>query len=353
MSEEQPVLEVRNLVTHFFTESGVAHAVDGVSFRLHERETFCLVGESGCGKSVTALSIMRLIPSPPGRIVSGEVLFRGRDLLKLPAREMRRHRGNHISMVFQEPMTSLNPVFTIGTQIVEAVRQHREVSRREARRIAVDMLERVRIPRAAERMGEYPHQLSGGMQQRAMIAMALVCRPELLIADEPTTALDVTIQARILALLKDLQDQLGMSVLLITHDLGVVAEVADRVGVMYAGQIVEHADVRAVFRQPRHPYLLSLVQSLPVASEPGRPLNVIPGQVPDARHHPSGCRFHPRCYMAEQACARIEPQLREVAPGHQARCLRLAGYWQNTHGPPPGVTLTDPQVEINERSAAT
>ena len=345
---ERPLLEVKDLRVQFDTEDGVAHAVDGVSFSIGRMETFCLVGESGCGKSVTALSIMRLVQMPPGRIVSGEVVFDDRSLLSLPPAAMRDVRGNHIGMIFQEPMTALNPVFTVGDQVTEAVLHHRRVGRREARALALEMLQMVRIPQPAQRMDEYPHQLSGGMQQRVMIAMALVCRPELLIADEPTTALDVTIQARILALLEDLQEDLGMSVLLITHDLGVVAEVADRVAVMYAGQIVEHADVRTIFARPRHPYMVSLLHSLPSKAKPGQRLNVIPGHVPDARRFPSGCRFHPRCFMAEAACARHEPELREVEPGHSARCMRLEGYWHPGETPPAGTTTADPGRALDE-----
>jgi len=345
---ERPLLEVRDLRVQFGTEAGVARAVDGVSFNIGRRETFCLVGESGCGKSVTALSIMRLVQTPPGRIVSGEVLFDGRALLSLSAAAMRDVRGNHIGMIFQEPMTALNPVFTIGNQITEAVLRHRRVGRREARALAREMLQTVRIPEPAQRMEEYPHQLSGGMQQRVMIAMALVCRPELLIADEPTTALDVTIQARILALLADLQEKLGMSVLLITHDLGVVAEVADHVAVMYAGQIVEHADVRTIFERPLHPYMVSLLHSLPSKAKPGERLNVIPGHVPDARQFPPGCRFHPRCYMAEPACAQYEPELREVEGGHTARCMRLEGYWEKGENVSRGITTAEPKEAFDD-----
>ena len=325
MKAQETLLDVRDLAVHFPTEGGLARAVDGVSFSVGRRQTFCLVGESGCGKSMTALSIMRLVP-PPGRIVSGSILLEGEDLLRVPGGEMRNVRGGRISMVFQEPMTSLNPVFTIGSQIVEAVRLHRRGSSREARAVALDMLQRVRIPEPALRMDEYPHQLSGGMQQRVMIAMALVCRPALLIADEPTTALDVTIQAQILDLIADLQQELGMSVLLITHDLGVVAEVADDVAVMYAGRIVERADALTIFRDPQHPYLVSLLRALPEVGAPQKRLRVIPGQVPDPRRFPGGCRFHPRCYMAAPECAEIDPELQEVKPGHLAACIRLEGY---------------------------
>jgi oligopeptide/dipeptide ABC transporter ATP-binding protein len=326
MTTDGPLLDVRDLSVHFYTDAGVARAVDGVSLTIGRGETFCLVGESGCGKSVTALGVMRLVP-PPGRVVGGEVLFGGRRLLDLSEAEMRAHRGSRIGMVFQEPMTSLNPVFTIGEQIAEGVRLHVGASRREARAVALDMLRRVRVPDAERRLDEYPHQLSGGMQQRAMIAMALVCRPALLIADEPTTALDVTIQAQILDLLLDLQEEMGMSILLITHDLGVVAEVADRVAVMYAGRIVEHAEAGAIFNDPLHPYMVSLLRSVPAVTAERRRLHVIPGQVPDPRRFPPGCRFHPRCYLAAPECAAIEPELRELRPGHLAACIRLEGYW--------------------------
>jgi len=322
----EALLRVQDLAVHFFTEDGVARAVDGVSFDIRPRETFCLVGESGCGKSVTALSIMRLVPSPPGRIVSGRILLDGTDLLSLAGPAMRGVRGRRISMIFQEPMTSLNPVFTVGNQVVEAVRLHRGVGRRQAREIAVEMLERVRIPEPKMRMDEYPHQMSGGMKQRVMIAMALVCRPELLIADEPTTALDVTIQAQILDLIEDLCREMGMSMMLITHDLGVVAEAADTVAIMYAGRIVEYADVRTIFGEPLHPYMVSLFKSMPTLGSAGRRLDVIPGRVPDPRRYPSGCRFHPRCYMASTECAATDPTLREIRPGHWAACLRLEGY---------------------------
>ena len=320
------LLTVDDLSVHFFTEDGVGRAVDGVSFDIGRRETFCLVGESGCGKSVTALSIMRLVPSPPGRVVSGRILFDGTDLLALPRRRMREVRGNHISMVFQEPMTSLNPVFTVGAQVVEAVRLHTGAGRAEAREIALEMLRRVRLPDPERRLGEYPHQMSGGMKQRVMLAMALVCTPDLLIADEPTTALDVTIQAQILALLGELTAELGMTTMLITHDLGVVAEVADRVAVMYAGRIVEYGGVRAIFHEPLHPYMVSLFKSRPAVGAAGERLNVIPGRVPDPRHHPDGCRFHPRCYMARPECAAVTPELRRIRQDHWAACIRLDGY---------------------------
>ena len=349
MSDGDVLLEVRGLKTHFFADRGVARAVDGVSFDVRRRETFCLVGESGCGKSVTALSILRLVPSPPGRIVEGQIKLNGQDLLALPQARMQGIRGNQISMVFQEPMSALNPVFTVGNQIVEGIRRHRSVGRGEAREIAVDMLERVGIPDAPERLGDYPHQLSGGMQQRVMIAMALVCRPDLLIADEPTTALDVTTQAQILDLLLELQEDLGMSVLLITHDLGVVAEVADRVAVMYAGRIVEQADVQTIFERPAHPYMVSLLESLPVLNERRERLNVIPGSVPEARRYPSGCRFHPRCFMAAPQCSEVDPELRRVAAGHGAACIRLPGYWKSGDTPPEGLTMIETETPTHAR----
>ena len=321
----KPLLEVRDLATHFYTEQGVARAVDGVSFDVRRGETFCIVGESGCGKTMTALSILRLV-SPPGRIVAGRVEFEGQDLLRVPDKAMRSIRGRQIGMVFQEPTTSLNPVFTAGNQIAEAITAHLGASRKKARGMALEMLEKVRIPEPGRRLESYPHQMSGGMQQRVMIGMALACTPSLLIADEPTTALDVTIQAQILELLRELQREMGMSVLLITHDLGVVAEVADSVAVMYAGRIVESAGVKPVFRDPLHPYMMSLLKSLPTLGSRQEKLRVIPGQVPDPRRFPTGCRFHPRCYMAAPDCASVEPELREVKPGHRAACIRLDGY---------------------------
>jgi oligopeptide/dipeptide ABC transporter ATP-binding protein len=318
----EPLLAVEDLRTHFFTADGVVRAVDGVSFEVGAGETLALVGESGSGKSVTALSILRLVPDPPGKIVSGRIRFRGRDLLSLASGPMRAVRGKEISMIFQEPMTSLNPVFTCGEQIVEAVVLHERVSRSEARTRAVELLRLVGIPAPEQRTREYPHQLSGGMRQRVMIAMALACRPALLIADEPTTALDVTIQAQILDLLGRLQEELGMAVLLITHDLGVVAETADRVAVMYAGQIVESCDSSAAFRRTRHPYTAGLLASLPRLGTRGTPLRVIPGQVPDAARLPAGCRFHPRCPVVIDRCRALEPPLAALESGHLARCWR-------------------------------
>jgi len=315
-----PLLKVEDLHTWFHTDDGVARAVDGVSFEIGEGETVGLVGESGCGKSVTALSILRLVDRP-GRIERGAIIFRGRNLLELPRRAMRRVRGGDISMVFQEPMTSLNPVFTVGDQIMEAVTLHQKVTRRRARELAVEMLRRVGIPNPEQRANDYPHQMSGGMKQRVMIAMALVCRPALLIADEPTTALDVTIQAEILDLLADLQRQLGMAILLITHNLGIVAGMAQRVVVMYAGRVVEAAPTLELFEDPKHPYTMCLFKSVPRLDTPlrGR-LEAIRGAVPDPRDWPTGCRFHPRCPYAIARCATEQPPLVEKRPAHRAAC---------------------------------
>ncbi len=318
----EPLLEVRELQTHFFTDDGVVRAVDGVSYAIGAGETLAVVGESGSGKSVTALSILRLVASPPGRIVGGVIRFRGRDLLSLPEAEMRAIRGKEISMIFQEPMTSLNPVYSCGEQIIEVVMLHDRVDRAAARSRAIDMLGLVGIPSPEQRVDEYPHQMSGGMRQRVMIAMALACRPALLIADEPTTALDVTIQAQILDLLQRLRQELGMAVLLITHDLGVVAETADRVAVMYAGQVVEYCSVRDTFRATRHPYTAGLLASLPKLGADRDRLRVIPGHVPDPTRFPQGCRFHPRCPIAVERCRSEMPTLRDVGGGHLARCFR-------------------------------
>jgi oligopeptide/dipeptide ABC transporter ATP-binding protein len=294
------------------------------------------VGESGCGKSVTALSILRLVPEPPGRIAGGRVMFQGRDLLALPAAAMRRVRGKEISMVFQEPMTSLNPVFSCGEQIVEALVLHERLGGRAARARAVELLRLVGIPAPEQRAAEYPHQLSGGMRQRVMIAMALACRPALLIADEPTTALDVTIQAQILELLQRLQDEFGMAVLLITHDLGVVAEIADRVVVLYAGQVVECCDAAAAFQRTRHPYTAGLLASLPRLGSRGERLRVIPGQVPDAARFPRACRFHPRCPAADERCRTLDPPLQTLDGSHQSRCWRAAEIAAGTLDPVTG-----------------
>jgi oligopeptide/dipeptide ABC transporter ATP-binding protein len=330
--QDAPLLRVRNLQTRFQTDQGEALAVDGVSFDLAAGRILALVGESGCGKSVTALSILRLIPKPGGRIAGGEIFFEGRNLLALPETEMRFLRGSAISMIFQEPMTSMNPVFRVGSQITAALRLHRRLSAGEARREAIALLERVGIPAPERRIDNYPHEMSGGMLQRVMIAMALACRPRLLIADEPTTALDVTIQAQILNLLQDLQRETGMAILLITHDLGVVAEMADEVAVMYAGQIVEQAPVARLFAERLHPYTRGLFRALPDARGDRRPLYTIPGTVPAATHFPAGCRFHPRCPYVFAPCSARRPELLPVATEHRAACwrhdadaLRMAG----------------------------
>jgi peptide/nickel transport system ATP-binding protein len=331
MSEATPrqtVLDVKNLQTVFFTNSGLFRAVDDVSFSVGRGETLAIVGESGCGKSVSALSIMRLVPDPPGRIVGGSVVLEGTDLLELDEAQMRQVRGNRISMIFQEPMTSLNPVMRIGDQITEAVRLHRDMTRQQAWEQAVEMLRLVRIPEPARRALEYPHQLSGGMRQRAMIAMALACRPALLIADEPTTALDVTIQAQILALVLELQQELGMALILITHDLGVVAQTAQRVIVMYAGRKVEEANVEVLFADPRHPYTRGLMASIPaVPSFQGKAdarLTEIPGAVPSLISLPEGCAFAPRCSLAIARCREAYPPLQDWGGGHWAACWRAA-----------------------------
>jgi peptide/nickel transport system ATP-binding protein/oligopeptide transport system ATP-binding protein len=316
----QNLLEVRNLKTYFYTDEGVARAVDGVSFALRPHQTLGLVGESGCGKSVTSLSIMRLIPQPPGRIVEGEILFGGTDLVRLSEKEMRSIRGNEISMIFQEPMSSLNPVYTVGDQIVEAIVLHQKVSREEARKRAIEMLKRVGIPSPETRVDEYPHQLSGGQRQRVMIAMALSCNPSMLIADEPTTALDVTIQAQILELLQGLQTDFGMAILLITHDLGVIAETAHRVVVMYAGIVVEEADVIPLFDDPKHPYTRGLLDSIPKLTQPQSRLATIPGTVPNPLDHLPGCPFANRCSYVMDICRVQMPRLAEVASGHAVRC---------------------------------
>jgi len=312
---DRPLLEVCDLRTHFHTEDGIVKAVDGVNWSLPRGKTLALVGESGCGKSVTAMSILRLIPQPPGKIEGGRILFDGKDLVTMSEREIRAIRGNRIAMIFQEPMTSLNPVYTVGEQIVEAVELHQGKSGQDAWDVAVQSLTDVGIPDPHRRVSEYPHQMSGGMRQRVMIAMALSCRPDVLIADEPTTALDVTIQAQILDLLRKLQRERGMSILLITHDLGVVAEMADEVAVMYASKIVEHADAKTLFASPKHPYTKGLFRSMPRLGGDMVRLDVIPGTVPNPLHFPKGCKFHPRCPEARAGvCDGIEPHL-ETVPG--------------------------------------
>ena len=321
-----PLLRVRGLTTTFRAEEGAFDAVRDMSFDLGEGEVLGIVGESGSGKSVTALSILRLIPDPPGRITGGEIIFRGEDLLKVSPRRMRQIRGDEISMIFQEPMTSLNPVFPIGDQIIETIRLHERIGRRAARDRAVELLDRVGIAMPAQRLGEYPHELSGGMRQRAMIAIALSCNPRLLLADEPTTALDVTIQAQILELLSDLREEFGTAIVLITHDLGVVAQYVDRVIVMYCGRVVEQAPVEQLFESPQHPYTEGLLNSIPSLDGQGDRLQAIPGTVPSPLDLPSGCRFRPRCPYARDACALVDPPLISAAPGHQAACIRLTGY---------------------------
>ncbi len=320
-----PILRVRDLVTAFHTDEGSLRAVDGVTFELERGKTLGVVGESGCGKSVTSLSIMGLVPSPPGLIEAGSIELDGRELIALPEAEMRRLRGNHVSMIFQEPMTSLNPVHRIGDQIAESVRIHRGASRKEARARAIEMLELVGIPAPKERVDAYPHELSGGMRQRVMIAIALACEPKLLIADEPTTALDVTIQAQILELLGRLKDELGMSILFITHDLGVVAELTDDVVVMYAGKVVERAPTADLYRDPLHPYTRGLLASVPGFGErAGRRLPTIAGMVPDLRELPPGCRFRDRCDRAVARCAEAEPPLMSLGPRRAVACFVVA-----------------------------
>jgi oligopeptide transport system ATP-binding protein len=315
------LVEIRNLKTHFYTEDGISPAVDGVNLYINRGETLAVVGESGCGKSVTSLSVMRLIPSPPGKIVDGEILFEGRDLLKLPEAEMRKIRGNDISMIFQEPMTSLNPIYTIGDQILETITQHRGLNKKQSLDKAVEMLRLVGIPLPEKRVNEYPHQLSGGMRQRVMIAMALACNPKLLIADEPTTALDVTIQAQILELMRKLKQDLGMGIMLITHDLGIVAEMAKRVVVMYAGKVIEESDVVSIFKRPLHPYTEGLLQSVPRIDSKLEKLHVIDGMVPNPLQLPAGCRFSPRCPHAFARCRERQPDLEQVAPGRYVACF--------------------------------
>ena len=316
------LLEVRDLRTLFRTDDGEFAAVDGVSFSVAAGRTLAIVGESGCGKSVTSLSIMGLVPQPPGRIAAGSIRFEGQELLGLPAHDMQNLRGNGMAMIFQEPMSSLNPAFTIGEQIVEGLMRHRPLNRAQARERAIAMLHRVRIPAPEQRFGEYPHKLSGGMRQRVMIAMALSCEPRLLIADEPTTALDVTIQAQILELMRELQHESGTAVILITHDLGVVAEVAHEVVVMYAGRVVEQAAVQQLFEQPQHPYTVGLLGSIPrLVGEQSR-LASIRGQVPDPLQRPAGCNFAERCPFADAHCRAASPPLSEVAPGHASACWK-------------------------------
>ena len=328
MTENNTLLSIQDLKVSFFTDEGQVKAVDGVTYDVAAGKTLAVVGESGCGKSVTALAILRLIPDPPGKITRGRIDFKGKNLLDLNEKQMRSIRGNEIAMIFQEPMTSLNPVYTIGDQIVEAIELHQDKKGKAARDHAAEMLRIVGIAEPKQRAREYPHQLSGGMRQRVMIAMALSCDPALLIADEPTTALDVTIQAQILDLLQELQQRNNMSVLLITHDLAVVAENADDVVVMYASRIVEKAKVDAIFDNPLHPYTQGLLRSLPKLDERRDRLEVIPGAVPDPLHFPNGCKFHPRCPIGcnDKRCQTDEPELLEITPDRYAACWHAPGY---------------------------
>lgn len=316
---EQALLDIQELKTYFYTENGVVPSVDGVTFQIKKGETIGIVGESGSGKSVTSLSIMGLVGAP-GKIAGGKILFEGNDLVKASKKEMRRIRGNEIAMIFQEPLTSLNPVFTVGFQVAEAIRLHQQVSKEEAKQKGIELLKKVGIPRPDKVYSSYPHSLSGGMRQRVMIAMALSCNPKLLIADEPTTALDVTIQAQILHLMRELIKENGTSIILITHDLGVVAEMVDRVIVMYAGQVVEQTDVFTLFKKPRHPYTLGLLKSTPKIHELKDELESIEGTVPNPSNMPKGCRFHPRCPYAMDKCVTDAPELELINDGHQVRC---------------------------------
>lgn len=324
MSEEKKILEVKNLSTYFFMDSGTVKAVDGIDFDLTEGSTLGIVGESGSGKSVTSLSIMGLLMDTTGKVVNGEILFDGKDLLKLSPAERRAIRGDDIAMIFQEPMTSLNPVLTIGEQIIETVMLHQKVSRAEAKQKTIEILKATGLPRVESMVNEYPFQLSGGQRQRVMIAMALVCKPRILIADEPTTALDVTIQAQILDLMQRLKEQVGTSVIFITHNLGVVAEICDRVVVMYCGRVVESGDVYSVFKHPSHPYTEGLLASIPKLGEHVDELESIPGNVPNPMHMPQGCKFAPRCKYAMDICREKEPELYELAGGVRSRCFRCA-----------------------------
>jgi len=324
MSEPQHLLDIRGLKTHFKTDDGWLHAVDGVDIAIDRGETVGVVGESGCGKSVTAMSVMKLLPMPPGRIVDGQILWQGRDIVPLGVDAMRDIRMKEIAIVFQEPMTSLNPVYSVGEQISEGLRLHEGLNAKDAKDRAIEMLKLVRIPTPERRVNDYPHQFSGGMRQRVMIAMALSCKPKLLIADEPTTALDVTIQAQILDLLAELKSEMGMAIMLITHAMGVVAEVAQRVVVMYAGKVVEEATVEELFAHPRHPYTQGLIRSIPridMAATHKVRLEAIGGSVPKLISPPAGCRFAPRCRFAAVSCTTATPPLREIAPGHKVACI--------------------------------
>ncbi len=322
----QKLLSVKDLKTYFYTDDGVVPAVDGVTFHLERGGTIGIVGESGCGKTVTSLSVMGLVPQPPGKIEGGEIIFEGKNLLEFTETQMRHVRGNEISMIFQEPMTSLNPVFTIGNQISEAIMLHQGLDKAEARQKSIDMLRLVGIPSPEQRVDEYPHQLSGGMRQRVMIAMALSCNPKLLIADEPTTALDVTIQAQILDLMRDLREELGTAIMLITHDLGVIAELVEQVVVMYLGKIVEAADTYTIFKEPLHPYTIGLLASIPRLDSAGERLQTIPGTVPLPGSVLHGCGFHPRCPFAKDICVNKNPPAFQVSDEHRVACWKIVDY---------------------------
>jgi len=326
MGDHEHLLEIRNLRTHFFVRGHVARAVDDVDLTIEPGQTLGLVGESGCGKSVTAHSIIGLVPQPPGKIVGGRIIFDGTDLLELPEARMRKIRGHRISMIFQEPMTSLNPVYSVGDQVAEVIRLHEGRSRREAQNRVIEMFQWVGIPAAEKRTNDYPHQMSGGMRQRVMIAMALACHPRLMIADEPTTALDVTIQAQILELMNKLKEETGASILFITHNLGVIAEMAQYVAVMYAGKVMEYTDVKTLFGDPKHPYTVALLHSIPVLGRGvrGQRLSAISGVVPSLLNLPAGCLFSDRCPDAFSDCLRVEPQMYELGPIHTVRCLKYA-----------------------------
>ncbi|HIU42813.1 MAG TPA: ABC transporter ATP-binding protein [Candidatus Ventrousia excrementavium] len=326
----EKLLQVKNLSTYFYTDEGIVYALDDVSFDLGRGEALGIVGESGSGKSVTALSIIRLVQSPPGKIVAGEVLLDGEDLLKKSKAEMRHIRGEKVSMIFQEPMTALNPVFTVGRQIMESILIHQHKTKKEAREQAIEMLRLVGIPAPEKRIDDYPHQMSGGMRQRVMIAIALCCNPQLLICDEPTTALDVTIQAQILELIRDIRERLGTSVILITHDLGVVAQVTDKVIIMYAGKVMEYGTVRQIFTDPLHPYTAALMRSIPVIGKKTERLNVIRGMVPSLSKRPEGCLFHPRCDEACDLCRTVRPELTDMPGGRQVRCHKYTDKWEET-----------------------
>ena len=318
------LLEVKDLYTHFFTRWGVVKAVDGVSFSVKRGETLGLVGESGCGKSITCMSIIRLVPKPAGRIIGGQVLFDGEDLIKKTEKEIRKIRGKRISMILQDPMTSLDPLFTIEDQVAEPIRMHQNLEKSSIKAKVKEMLDKVRIPAAEIRMKEYPHQMSGGMRQRIVGAMALSCQPGLLIADEPTTALDVTIQAQFMRLLKDIQKEFKVSMIMITHDFGIVAKVCDRVAVMYAGKIVESAGVRELFNNPQHPYTVALINALPKMDEDVELLTTIDGQPPNLMNPPPGCRFAPRCSKCEELCRREAPQIKQIGNGHEVSCWQVS-----------------------------